>query len=206
MDTQCKDEKYVFELVYDRIKFIFWGVRNIFYRWTWQKYYRRCNSKVPGNGWSSSATLYPCWQCHDIRTVTIFLVILNFRSWFLQNFVTLKDKESMFLKEMKRYSIPRALLTDLYMYQRTIASQNTMLGIGLYTASIFWDKLLQDGVKWFKLNRKKNFIIGRTHMMCKGNYEDKFERYQPMMTWVTFLIMLNMETSHLSLSHRNAFI
>ena len=88
-------------------------------------------------------------------------------------FVTLKDKESMFLKEMKKYSIPKALLTDLYMYQRTIASQNTMLGIGLYTECFFNNETF---------NLKKNFIMEQTHMMCKGNYEDKFERYQPMMT------------------------
>ena len=88
-------------------------------------------------------------------------------------FVTLKDKESMFLKEMKKYSIPKALLTDLYMYQRTIASQNTMLGIGLYTACFFLNNE--------PFNLKKNFIMERTHTMCKGNYADKFERYPPMM-------------------------
>ena len=49
----------------------------------------------------------------------------------------MKDKESMFLKEMKKYSIPKALLTDLYMYQRTIASQNTMLGNGFYKVALF---------------------------------------------------------------------
>ena len=132
MDTQYEDEKYVFELVHHRVKFIFWGIRNLFYRWTGQKYHRRCNQKVPGNGWPSSATLHPCWQCYDIRKVTAFFIILNSDS-DLQKliFVTLKDKESMFLKEMKKYSIPKALLTDLYMYQRTIGSQNTMLGIGL---------------------------------------------------------------------------
>ena len=51
-------------------------------------------------------------------------------SFRLDIFTTMKDKESMCLKEMKKYSIPKALLTDLYMYRRTIASQNTMLGIG----------------------------------------------------------------------------
>ena len=117
---------------------------------------------------------------------------------FIIFFITLKDKESMFLKEMKKYSIPKALLTDLYMYRRTIASQNTMLGNGFDWKLFFWND--------FNFHRSQNFMKAQTHLMFKENYVDKFERYRLMMIWMTSLSTSKMETSHLSLSHRKVFI